>query len=389
MIQSQLLNLTKSYLKETRLSPIIKWAGGKELELQQILPNLPNDFNRYYEPFIGGGAVFFSINKSEMFINDKSTELIDLYRKIKKQDYNFFAYLININKNWRLIEKILTNHYRFFFDLYKNFSSDITSKSQTENEIISFVVHNAEEFNGILETSFNINIDIFLKEVKRNLINKILRMKVLESKKGNLSNEDILKNIESALKSAYYMHFRHLYNHSNKYSLDPNFFTAIFFFIREFCYASMFRYNSKGEFNVPYGGIQYNRKDFLKKIQSLQTEEYQKHLQKTQILNLDFLDFLIRTNPTKNDFIFLDPPYDSEFSTYAKNSFTKEDQKRLAKYLYGCNANFMLVIKKTDFILDLYSKHNFNIHAFSKKYLVSFQDRNDKQSEHLVITNYK
>jgi DNA adenine methylase len=388
MAQNYLINMPETHLKEQRLNPIIKWAGGKELELHQILPNLPINFNRYFEPFVGGGAVYFAINKSEMFINDKSNELIDLYRLIKNQDSAFFSHLLIINKNWRLIENIISNHYKYFLDLYKNFSNGMLSKLQTENQIISFVVHNADEFNGILETSFNINIDNFLKEVKRNLINKISRMKNIESKKGKLSDEDILKNVESALKSAYYMHFRHLYNKSQKYSLDPKFSSAIFFFIREFCYASMFRYNMNGDFNVPYGGIQYNRKDFLKKIQSLQSEEYQSHLQFTHIYNLDFLDFLNTTKPKSNDFIFLDPPYDSEFSTYARNSFSKQDQIRLAKYLYESCANFMLVIKKTDFILSLYSNHNFKIHKFSKKYLVSFQDRNEKQSEHLVITNY-
>ncbi|RPI82159.1 MAG: hypothetical protein EHM41_19040 [Chloroflexi bacterium] len=39
------------------MTPIIKWTGGKELELPVILPNLPTSFNHYYEPFVGGGAV--------------------------------------------------------------------------------------------------------------------------------------------------------------------------------------------------------------------------------------------------------------------------------------------------------------------------------------------
>jgi DNA adenine methylase len=47
--------------------------------------------------------------------------------------------------------------------------------------------------------------------------------------------------------------------------------------------------------------------------------------------------------------VFLDPPYDSEFSTYAKNEFDKDDQARLAEYLIKeCKANFMIVIKNTN-----------------------------------------
>ena len=95
------------------------------------------------------------------------------------------------------------------------------------------------------------------------------------------------------------------------------------------------------------------------------------------------------TQRNKDDFIFLDPPYDSEFSTYAKNEFTKDDQMRLADYLINkCNAKWMIVIKNTPFIYSLYNNDKLNISSFSKKYLVSFQNRNDKNAEHLLIKNY-
>src|SRR5205807_6595584 len=89
------------------------------------------------------------------------------------------------------------------------------------------------------------------------------------------------------------------------------------------------------------------------------------------------------------DFIFLDPPYDSEFSTYTQNTFDKRDQERLAHYLLNrCAAKFMLVIKNTPTIFNLYAEKGLNIQTFDKKYLVSFQDRNNRESEHLMITNY-
>ncbi len=53
-------------IKESRLHPILKWAGGKEQELKYIHPVIPAKFNRYFEPFVGGGAVFFSINSGEL-----------------------------------------------------------------------------------------------------------------------------------------------------------------------------------------------------------------------------------------------------------------------------------------------------------------------------------
>ena len=157
----------------------------------------------------------------------------------------------------------------------------------------------------------------------------------------------------------------------------------------------MFRYNSNGDFNVPYGGISYNRKYLTKKIEYLQDSELKKQLENTKISCDDFYDFLREHKPTIDDFMFLDPPYDTEFSTYAKNSFDKNDQERLADYLkQECDCFFMLIIKNTDFILSLYENsvdkygRKINISKFDKKYFVSFQNRNNKEAEHLIIKNY-
>lgn len=375
-------------IRAERITPIIKWAGGKESELKHILPNLPERFERYFEPFVGGGAVYFSINANELFINDKSTELITLYKLVKNGDKEFFDKLIDINKYWKLIEKIVEGNSSEFSKMYSKSSPEDVKLLTIKDRVTEFVLEHHEEFNGILKTSFNLDIENFIDEIIRNVTNKIDRMRKIEREKGNLSKKDVLSNIESALKSAFYMHFRTLYNKINKYGINRSFSTAIFYFVREYCYASMFRYNSRGEFNVPYGGIQYNRKDFLKKIKAMQSMECRGHLQKTKLFNADFEKFLIDNKPTRKDFVFFDPPYDTDFSTYAKNEFDKNDQIRLAKYLYKTKAKFMLVIKRTDFILDLYSGRNLNIRSFDKKYVVSFQDRNDKQAEHLLITNY-
>lgn len=375
-------------IRAERITPIIKWAGGKEAELKYILPNLPESFDRYFEPFVGGGAVYFSITANSLFINDKSDELMALYRFIQLGDSEFFDRLAEINKYWRLLENIVENNASKLIRIYKKSVPTHVSLLNIQDSVTEFVLSNHEQFSGILTTSFNLDIDNFIHEVIRNLTNKIGRMKIIERKKGNLSKKDILDNIESSLKSAFYMHFRHLYNKSRAYNIAPAFAAAIFYFVREFCYASMFRYNSRGEFNVPYGGIAYNRKDFLRKIHAMQSATIREHLQRTQLFSLDFEDFLKINKPRRKDFIFVDPPYDSDFSTYAKNAFIRDDQIRLANFLFKTPAKFMLVIKKTDFILELYSQHSLNILSFDKKYMVSFQDRNDKRAEHLLITNY-
>lgn len=385
------LNLSfTNYTKERKLEPLVKWAGGKEQELKYIIPNLPDYFENYYEPFVGGGSVYTAIQAKEYFINDKAHELIDLYKIIISDEREmFFEAIEEIIHNWEVLGIISKKNQSFFIKIYKNFASDKITKDILSNKIYEFILKNSKEFNGLFSSYFNFNIENFLKEIKKNLVRKTSRMKVLEKEKGKLPDKDILDNIETALKSAFYMHFRHIYNFHKKYELNQAFYTAIFLFIRNYAYSGMFRYNSKGEFNVPYGGIAYNNKNFRKKIEYLKSEPLQELLSKTNIVNADFQDFFNLYKATEKDFIFLDPPYDTEFSTYAQNDFVKSDQKRLADFLINnCKAKWMMIIKNTDFILNLYTHPNIKISTFDKTYLVSFMNRNDKNVEHLLITNY-
>lgn len=382
--------LQNNKILEERLLPILKWAGGKEQELKYIHPTMPKKFNNYYEPFIGGGAVYFSINTNKLYINDKSHELIDLYNTIKNNDKSFFKVMREILYNWNLLEEIVNTNSKKFINLYIDFSNNNITEFDVKKLIFEFIYKYSKEFKSMFESNFNINLENFIKELNKNLFRKIKRMKKIELEKEKLSTQGILENIESAFKSAFYMHFRHLYNNIEKYSIEKSKEVVIFFFIRNFAYSGMFRYSKKGGFNVPYGGIGYNRKSVSKKLKYLESSALIKHLKKTKIYNLDFEDFFIQNKPKKGDFIFLDPPYDSEFSTYAKNEFTKNDQIRLANYLVNsCKAKWMMIIKNTDFIFKLYDKPNINIDKFDKKYIVSFQNRNDKDTKHLLIRNYK
>ncbi|WP_348821394.1 DNA adenine methylase, partial [Lactococcus petauri] len=81
--------------------------------------------------------------------------------------------------------------------------------------------------------------------------------------------------------------------------------------------------------------------------------------------------------------------YDTEFSNYNNIDFKENDQVRLRNKLVTLSSKFMMIIKNTKFIYDLYKDTDFHIEAFDKNYQVSFQNRNDKKVTHLVITNYK
>ncbi|MFV0552986.1 MAG: DNA adenine methylase [Anaerorhabdus sp.] len=389
------------YIYDKRLSPLLKYPGGKEKELEQILPRLPENINRYYEPFVGGGAVFLAINCKEYLINDKSKELISLYEFVKENNKVFLKTLKDFDHNWNVMTAVIENHNEELIQLYFNYKKENLSKLELKNEVEKFVKQNEIEFNGMLQPCFNVKIENFVEELNKSISNKMIRMALIENKKRNLDLNDITKNIEGSFKNAFYMHFRYLYNKSiqliNDGEITKEYATAIYVFIRQYCYSSMFRYNNMGKFNVPYGGISYNRKSLLKNIKNYEDVRTIKHLDKTIIGNEDFYTFMERHKPLKNDFLFIDPPYDTEFSTYDRNEFNKNDQMRLANYLINeCKANFMVVIKNTEFIRNLYkegikTKNGgiLKVNIFDKKYMVSFQDRNNKNAEHLIITNYE
>lgn len=331
--------------KEDRMHSFLKYPGGKSKEVTLVLNNLPNYIERYIEPFVGGGSIFFAINKSSSYINDISTDLYYLYKLIKEQNVKLKKYLLSFDKYWhdlneKKVEKI-------------SFSEDFLS---------------TEKFNEFYA---------FSKKKKNITINK------LESDGKKISDTDLIKIEITARKTAFYMLIRNVYNNKINNKVIR---AACFYFLREYCYSSMFRFSSKGDFNVPYGGMSYNNKYLKSKIEYIFSNKMKEYLSNTIIENKDFARFLDDIELKEDDFIFLDPPYDSDFSTYDNNPFDKNEQIRLRDYLLSTPSKWMLIIKKTDFIYDLYK--NFNIYEYNMNYVVSFKNRNDKDVKHLLITNY-
>src|SRR5205809_2690459 len=70
-------------IKAAETVPLLKWPGGKRKIAQAILPLIPGEYRRYYEPFFGGGALFFSLRPKGAILSDKNIELISLYKQIR------------------------------------------------------------------------------------------------------------------------------------------------------------------------------------------------------------------------------------------------------------------------------------------------------------------
>lgn len=360
------------------MKPIIKWTGGKSQEIKFFKHKIPKKYNRYIEPFIGGGGVFFNLENNKSIINDINFELISFYSLIHSKN----------NRKELIKELNLINKQRNYFNKYFD--------NYNEQEIKDFFNLKIEKTTII---NFKDDILCFLnknnlkEEIQKTLKDKIKRInKLIKEKNIKFTNEDLKNHLITALQSSLYFYCRNIYNKGYE-KLSNNeipLYIANWYYVREFCFSSMFRFSKNGNFNVPYGGIEYNYKNFQKKIDNIENNKIlHQLLENTEINKLDFEELFKKYNYfNENDFIFLDPPYDSKFNQYnKKNDFNKKEQIRLKNCLLKIKAKIMIVIKETDFIYDLY-KDNFKIEKFNKTYLTNMNNRNNKNVRHLIITNY-
>ena len=370
---------------------IVKYPGGKERELGIIQKYFPEAINDYYEPFVGGGAVYFDINADHYFINDFSNDLMNLYQVVANNDPEFFQSMEEINEAWKAIENLDT---RDLYDTYIAYRDSFLTEEDMVVTVNRIVKQNKKEYINLVSPLNCGSYSFVTAELNSTIPKKFKRMKVLEFTKKHISDEDVKSNIVGIFKAMFYMYIRDLYNYPGHYT--NGFKAMLYLFIRDMCYSSMFRFNAEGKFNVPYGGISYNKKNYDNIFRKYDNPNILSKMKKTTFGNSDYIDFLKKYEPQHKDFMFVDPPYDSSFSTYDKSEFNQKAQEKLAAYLIKeCKCNFMLDIKYTEFIEELYpigtscrNGKEINVRLFDKNYSVSFMNRNNKQAQHMLITNY-
>lgn len=352
------------WLRDRPLTPLLKWPGGKSDELRLLRTNcndlFPTRIERYFEPFLGGGAFWLAINADcPKFVNDTCTDLIGLYTRIKARDKAFFQSITQMTAAWDSLHECAQANWERLYGT-SDIDGDVTQDL------------------GFPSLGMNCH-----QTIARVFARKMKRVKLIEARKGEkLDAEGRKSNIESALKAGYYTYIRNAFNQLTTGPLRE----AAFYFLRDFCYSSMFRYNSQGDFNVPYGGVSYNRRSPSYRVEYWKSPDLSDHLETTMFGNVDFETFLDEYRPTKRDFAFIDPPYDTDFSTYDKKVFGQKEQERLATYLIGSEMHFIAVMKYTPRIYSLYkTAKNIKHLLLSKNFAVSFRDRNDRNVNLLMV----
>ena len=259
------------------LKPMFKWSGGKGDEIKRFEHHIPESYDTYLEPFIGGGAVYFHLEPEKAVITDVHRELVDFYTAIS------------------------------------NGKSD---------EIYNFLSEHPNEEAVYYDVRNNMPITDYVENAKR------------------------------------------------------------FYYLRKTCYRGMLRYNKSGKFNIPYG--RYKTYNF----ELLKDERYENLLKNTTVECEDFT-WMFENYNSSNNFMFLDPPYDSKFTDYGYCSFDREDQKRLAECFKKTDIKCLMIIGKTDFICDLYD--GYIVEEYDKRYRFKLHSKrigDEINTQHLVIKNY-
>lgn len=124
------------------MKPIIKWVGGKFSNLSHIKEMLPPTYNRYYEPFLGGGAVLLELNPKEAYVNDINSKLINMYIQIREDVEGVIeqlAFLDNMHETTADPKKYYQD-VRFIFNKVKMNSVEQAAR---------FIYLNKHCFNGL------------------------------------------------------------------------------------------------------------------------------------------------------------------------------------------------------------------------------------------------
>jgi len=315
--------------------PVLQWVGGKRRILDIIKSNYPKKYNKYYEIFLGGGAVLFNTEPKNALCFEKNKNLTDMYDTIKynvEQLYTEFQCLIIKYETIELVKND-TNMRKF----------NIHDHNELDSKQI-FYMFKRTEFNTLIEELK----DIYTFE---------------DSVKKNKSKDYIKK-------------------------------TALLLFLNRTCFNGIYRENSSGEFNVPFG----NGRSSVVVLESYKNviNNMHKYLMTsgTKIINGDFEEVLKYVEA--RDFVYMDPPYypinEQSFTGYDKSGFNKDDHERvieLCKTLNSKGVYTMLSNSNTPWIRDKLRLPSWKITdvAISRSLNSKVKERGKTNCEVLVI-NY-
>ena len=130
-------------MKNSSVAPFVKWAGGKRQLLKQIRERMPQKYNKYYEPFVGGGAVVFDLLPERAVINDINKALINTYQQICNESE---AFIDAVN---RLDREMWEDGKEYYYSLRERYNDKLMREEFDMELAALFVFINKHCFNGL------------------------------------------------------------------------------------------------------------------------------------------------------------------------------------------------------------------------------------------------
>ena len=130
-------------MKSFNISPFIKWAGGKRQLLEQINKRMPKNYNRYFEPFVGGGAVLFNLQPMDAIINDINSSLINAYRQIKNSPIELIEAIEELDSN------IPEDGKAYYYGIRQKYNDKLMQEDFDVELAAMFIFINKHCFNGL------------------------------------------------------------------------------------------------------------------------------------------------------------------------------------------------------------------------------------------------
>jgi DNA adenine methylase len=237
-----------------------------------------------------------------------------------------------------------------------------------------------EPFCGGAAIALSMGLDnVVINDINADLINVYLYLKDSMKYKYLMYYLEYWQSNNNYLSEKFYYRLRTAYNKHNDKLVNA----AQFIALNKLGYNGLFRVNSKGEFNVPWG----KRSASTKIYEPEKIEAIHKKLQTIQIYNKNYweLDYKAR------DFVYLDPPYDTDkqnFTSYNSGVFSKIEQANLSvfcSFLTNDGVRFCQSNADTEFIRELYK--DFNIYEIEAPRRIACNGDRTKAKE-VLITNY-
>lgn len=130
-------------MSDAKAVPFVKWAGGKRQLLPQIKERMPEKYNGYYEPFVGGGAVVFELLPENALINDSNKALINAYKQIGNAPEVFLKEIKQLDA------KMWEDGRAYYYSLRERYNDKLVRAEYDAELAALFVFINKHCFNGL------------------------------------------------------------------------------------------------------------------------------------------------------------------------------------------------------------------------------------------------